>query len=214
LSTHAAMLSTPDGTPVCALVICYNGPIEDGERAIKPYREFGSPIVDAVGPMPYTAIQSMLDEGWPAGPSNYWRSHFLSELTGDGIDTLVEHFNRATSPMSVVLIEHFGGAVARVGRDETAFNHRDFDYNLTIIGRWLEPSQADANIAWTRALSEAMRPYGRGVYVNYLSIGEQADRVLAAYGDKKYARLVELKNRYDPLNRFCFNQNIRPTVSA
>jgi FAD/FMN-containing dehydrogenase len=79
-----------------------------------------------------------------------------------------------------------------------------------IIGRWTEPEQADTNIAWTRELSDAMGQHGAGVYVNYLGVGEQADRVRAAYGDEKYARLVELKNRYDPQNRFCFNQNIKP----
>jgi FAD/FMN-containing dehydrogenase len=210
LATSAALLFTPDGTPVCGLVICYNGPIADGERAIVPYREFGTPIVDAVGPMPYTAIQSMLDDGFGPGFHSYWRAHFLTDLNEGGIATLVDHFSRAASPLSLVLIEHLGGAVGRVGRDETAYDHRDYEYNVAIIGRWAEPTQADPNIAWTRALSDALQPYAAGVYVNYLGAEEQADRLRAAYGDKKYARLVELKNRYDPTNRFPFNQNIKP----
>jgi FAD/FMN-containing dehydrogenase len=147
------------------------------------------------------------------GPgSSYWRAHFLTDLNEGGIDTLVDHFSRAASPLSLVLIEHLGGAVARVGRNDTAFDHRDYEYNVAIIGRWAEPSQADPNIAWTRTLADALLPYAHGVYVNYLGVGEQVDRLRAAYGDEKYARLVELKNRYDPTNRFCFNQNIAPTT--
>jgi hypothetical protein len=210
LGSSAALLHAPDGAPVCGIVVLYNGPIDEGERAVQPYREIGTPIVDAIGPMPYVAIQSIVDEGFPAGAHNYWRGHFLTDLTGDVIDTMVDHFSRATSPLSLMLLEHLGGAVARVGRDETAFNHRDFDYNLIIIGRWLEPSQADEHIAWTRGISEAVQPFGRGVYVNYLGVGEKSDRVRAAYGEEKFARLVELKNRYDPQNRFCFNQNVPP----
>jgi FAD/FMN-containing dehydrogenase len=111
----------------------------------------------------------------------------------------------------LLAIEHMGGAVARVGREETAFNLRDYDYNILIIARWADPAEAPENIAWTRDVSEAAGPYANGVYVNYLGVEEQADRVRAAYGEEKYARLVELKNQYDPQNRFCFNQNIKPT---
>jgi len=205
--THA-----PDGTPVCALAICYNGPIDEGERAIKPFRDFGTPIAGAVGPVPYTATQTMVDEAFPPGLQNYWRSHFLTDLTEEGMDILIDQFSRVSSPLAGILIEDLGGAVARVSPDATAFNFRDYTYNLAILGRWADPSQADAGIAWTRGVHEAMQPFAAGVYVNYLSVGEQADRVRAAYGEEKYARLVELKNRYDPTNRFCFNQNIAPSA--
>jgi hypothetical protein len=204
-------LHAPDGTPVCAVAICYNGPVEEGERVIKPFRDFGTPILDQVGPAPYVAIQSMFDEGFPAGLPNYWRSHFLTDLTGDGIDTLIDHFTRVASPLSAILIEDLGGAVARVDRDATAFNFRDYSYNLAIIGRWADPAQNDAGVARTRGVHEAMQPFAAGVYVNYLSVGEQPDRVRAAYGEEKFARLVALKDRYDPTNRFCFNQNIPPS---
>jgi FAD/FMN-containing dehydrogenase len=212
LGTTAVLTHAPDGTPVCAVLICYNGPIDEGERVIKPFRDFGEPIVNAVGPMPYTAIQSIVDEGFQAGMNNYWRSHFLTDLTDEGIDILVDHFSRVASPLSAILIEDLGGAVARVGRDETAFNFRNYTYNLAILGRWADASEADANIAWTRAVHAAMQSYAAGVYVNYLSVGEQNDRVRQAYGEEKYDRLVELKNRYDPGNRFCFNQNIPPSA--
>ena len=112
----------------------------------------------------------------------------------------------------MLLIEHLGGAVARVGRDETAFNHRDCEYNLAIICALDRArTQADGQHRLDAGGLRGDAPYARGVYVNYLGVGEQADRVRAAYGEEKYARLVELKNRYDPRNRFCFNQNIKPT---
>jgi FAD binding domain-containing protein/berberine-like enzyme len=203
--THA-----PDGTPVCALAICYNGPADEGERVIKPFRDFGAPIMGEVGPVPYTATQTMVDEAFPPGLQNYWRSHFLTDLTDEGMAILIDHFSRVSSPLAGLLIEDLGGAVARVNPDATAFNFRNYTYNLAILGRWADPSGADSGIAWTRGVHEAMQPFAAGVYVNYLSVGEQSDRVRQAYGEEKYARLVELKNRYDPSNRFCFNQNILP----
>jgi hypothetical protein len=212
LGASFAMTHAPDGTPVCGVTICFNGAVDEGERVIAPFRAYGTPIVDMVGPVPYTMVQSMLDAGFGPGSHNYWRSHFLTDLTPDGIDILVDHFSRATTPLCTVLVEDLGGAVARVGRNETAFNHRDYTYNLAVIGRWVDPAEADATTAWTRGISDAMKPFAAGVYVNYLSIGEQADRVRQAYGDEKYARLVEIKNRYDPANRFSYNQNIAPTV--
>jgi len=144
----------------------------------------------------------------------FWDTHDGTDFLDESLETAVDQFRRTPSPLSVLLIEHLGGAVARVGRDETAFDYRDADYNLIMLGRWADPAQADENIAWTRGLSEARRRHARGVYVNYLGVEEQGDRVRAAYGDEKYTRLVELKNRYDPTNRFCFNQNIKPTVTA
>jgi FAD/FMN-containing dehydrogenase len=205
------MLHGPDGSKLAGVVLCYNGPAEEGERVIKPFREFGAPAVDSVAQMPYPASQTILDDGFPPGHHNYWRSHFLTGLPDELIDGVVERYSHVPSPLSLIGFEHMGGAVARVGRDETAFNHRDYDYNILIVSRWADPAEAAANIAWTRGISEAAGPYAGGVYVNYLGIEEQADRVRAAYGDRKYARLVELKNRYDPQNRFCFNQNITPT---
>ena len=123
---------------------------------------------------------------------------------------------KVPSPRSVVAIEHFGGAVGRIGVDETAFNHRDALYNLLIMGMWPNPSESDTNIQWVRELWDAMQPFSSGaVYVNYLGheAEEGADRVKAAYGPEKYERLVALKNRYDPTNLFRLNQNIRPSGS-
>ena len=209
LATFAAMMTTPDGVRVTAILPCYNGPIAEGEALIQPLRDLG-PIADMVGPMPYVALQTMLDPAMPPGLSVYWRSDFLRALSDDAIDTAVEHFERVTSPLSVLLIEQFGGAVSRVGLEESAFPHREAMYNLVIVGRWPDPTLADATTQWVRDLSDAMRPHARGVYVNYLGPGEGEDRVRAAYGDETYARLARVKAKYDPTNFFRLNQNIRP----
>ena len=149
-------------------------------------------------------------KGFKPGPHVYWRSHFITGIPDEAIEIMVAAANAAPSPMSSVLIEHLGGAVARVGKDETAFDHRDAEYNFAVIAVWTDPAEADANIAWARDLWDAMQPYARGVYVNYLGVGDSAERVRAAYSPEKYARLAALKREVDPENLFHRNQNIPP----
>ena len=164
-----------------------------------------------VGPVPYVKHQRMLDEAFPPGLQVYWRSDFLRSLNDDVIDIMLDHFSRVTSPLSAVLLEQFGGAVARVPKDHTAFPHRDAEYNLAIISRWPEPGGAEPHVAWARGLHDAIRPHTRGVYVNYLG-DEGEDRVRAAYGASTFERLVALKKKYDPDNFFRLNQNIKPSA--
>ena len=159
--------------------------------------------------MAYTQLQTMMDPAFPPGLQVYWRSDFLKGLTDDVIDEIVRRFEGVTSPLSAVLIEQFGGAVRRVPDDETAYPHRDAEFNLAIVARWADPSDADRHTGWARDFSEAMRPHARGVYVNYLGLGEGADRVRAAYGSK-YDRLAALKRKYDPTNLFRLNPNVKP----
>ncbi len=210
LSTFIAFLNTPEGAPIVAYIPAYAGDAAAGEAAVAGYRALGEPIADMVGPIPYVALQQMLDEGFQPGPHVYWRSDFLTGLPDEAIDIIVAGANAAPSPLSSLLVEHLGGAVARVGKDETAFDHRDAEYNFAIIAVWTDPAHAEANIAWARGLWEAMRPFARGVYVNYLGVGDDVDRVRAAYGPEKYARLASLKREYDPENVFHRNQNIPP----
>jgi FAD/FMN-containing dehydrogenase len=210
LNTFIALLNTPDGVPVVAFIPAFAGDVAAGEAAVAGYRSMGEPIADLVGPMPYVALQQMLDDGFQAGPHVYWRSHFLTGIPDEAIDILVAGANAAPSPMSSVLIEHLGGAVARVGKEETAFDHRDAEYNFAVIAVWTDPAEADANIAWARELWNAIQPFARGVYVNYLGVGDDTDRVRAAYGPEKYARLAALKREVDPENLFRRNQNIPP----
>ena len=211
LTIFTAMMTSPEGMPIVAFIVCYNGPIDEGERALAPLRAFGPPVADTIQPTSYVAHQSMLDEGFPSGIPVYWRSDFLRQLDDTAIDTIVEHFEQITSPLSALLLEQFGGAVRRVGKDETAFVHRDADFNLAIISRWTDPAEADRHIAWARGVHSAITPYTTGTYVNYL--GEEGeDRVRAAYGADIYDRLVAVKNTYDPTNLFRSNQNIKPTA--
>ncbi|HKG91012.1 MAG TPA: FAD-binding oxidoreductase [Gemmatimonadaceae bacterium] len=211
LTVFAVLLVSPEGAPILALLPAWFGPIEEGQALLRPLREFGPPLADQVAPMPYTALQTMLDAGFPSGLQVYWRGAFLSELSDGLIDAAVARSAASPSPLSAIVFEQLGGAVARVGREETAFDHRAAAFNLAVIGRWSDPADAERNIAWTRGTTDVFRPFtSGGAYVNYLGLGEGADRVRAAYGPEKFARLVTLKRQYDPTNVFRFNQNIPP----
>jgi FAD/FMN-containing dehydrogenase len=214
LGTMAVFVTSPEGERVIAIVVCYNGPVEEGERVLKPLRDFGSPLADVIGPMPYAQVQRMLDEGFPSGMQNYWKSNFLKGLDDTAIEMIVGHVRNAPSPNSAVAIEQLGGAVRQVGTNDTAFNHRNARYNLLIVGIWPDPAAKDENVRWVRDFWDAMEPYSSGsVYVNYLGqeAEEGAERIKAAYGPEKYKKLVALKNKYDPTNLFRLNQNIKPT---
>jgi hypothetical protein len=159
--------------------------------------------------MPYTEVQALGGPLYPPGRLNYWKSSFVDELSDAAIEMMISQFAAAPSPFSVVAIEHLGGAVGRVGPDETAFSQRGAPYSLIITGEWTDPAESDRNIRWARDAWEAMRPFeSEAVYVNYLD-ADESERIKAAYGGK-YERLAALKAKYDPTNFFRLNQNIRP----
>jgi FAD/FMN-containing dehydrogenase len=200
------------GRPVAVIAVCYAGRLEEGERVLAPLRGFGEPLVDTVGPTPYTTQQGMFDASVPHGLRYYWKSDYLGELSDAAIDTLIAHAWRAPSPMSYTIMFHLGGAIRRVGAAETAFEDRRAHHALNINAVWSAPCASDQHMAWARNFWEAMRPHATGgVYVNFLD-DEGEERVKAAYGAAKYARLVALKKAYDPTNLFRLNQNIRPTA--
>jgi len=212
LIVHCFMLTAPDGNLVIAIALCYNGAIEAGEQVVQPLREFGPPLSDFIGPMPYTAVNSMFDASFPPGNHNYWKSQFLDDLSDESIDTIVDHFDTVSSPLTIVGIELVGGAVARISRDATAFSHRDVTYHFIILSGWSNPDEADQHIRWTREFFQKIQPFSsHGGYVNALGDDEEVGRVQSAYGSS-YKRLVSLKDRYDPTNLFRLNQNIPPTV--
>ena len=206
------LLTSPDGAPVFAVSACFAGPVEAGERALRPLRQGGPlPAQDAVAPMAYTALQSSADPIFPRGRRYYWKSHFLQELRSAAIDRMLEAFERVSSPMSVVGLQQAGGAIARVPADVTAYGNRDAAFDCIPISIWEDPALDAANIAWSRDFWEAIRPFATGgVYVNNLG-DEGEERIRAAYG-KNYARLAALKAKYDPDNVFQLNQNIRPAT--
>jgi FAD/FMN-containing dehydrogenase len=200
------------GAPVIGIVVLYAGPIKEGQRAVRPLKEFGSPLVDLIGPKPFTAHQSMFDIGATPGEQYYVKSEYLPGFTDDAIDTIAEYGASITSPLTLVAFFHLGGAVSRIGEQETAFSHRDAAFSLIIQAHWLDAAESDKHIGWTRDFWKAMQRFsGGGVYVNFVGEDEGEDRVRAAY-DVKYERLVALKNKYDPTNLFHRNQNIKPTV--
>jgi FAD/FMN-containing dehydrogenase len=199
--------------PAIAVASCYAGPVGDGERVIRPLREFGTPLVDLVGPTPYVDHQRGIDDTVPHGWHYSWKSGNLTGMSDDVTAIVAEHAYEATSPRSMVVMFHMGGAVARVPLEAAAYPGRDAQYNIVIEGVSL-PEQGDdvaaAERAWARGFLEDLRPHRAGVYVNFLDADDDASRVREAYGDDTYRRLAEIKAAYDPENVFHHNKNIRP----
>ncbi|HYZ34014.1 MAG TPA: FAD-binding oxidoreductase [Crenalkalicoccus sp.] len=214
LMVFAGLIHAADGSgeKLAALVLCHCGTAAAGEAAVVPIKRFGAPALDAVGPMPYAQLNAMLDGAYPRGALNYWKSSFLSELSDDAIRTMIDCFAACPTPMGQLLIEHFHGAVTRIGVADTAFPHRAEGYNMLVLSEWTDPARTEACIAWARDSFAALRPYaGAGRYVNYFDADERGDAVAAAYGPN-YGRLREIKVKYDPENVFRLNQNILPTA--
>jgi FAD/FMN-containing dehydrogenase len=209
LTLTPAFLHTPDGQQAFGIALCYAGPPEEGEQAIKPLREYGPPVEDMVGPMTYLAVQSMLDPATPPGLRYYMRSYLLDEISDGVIDTVVEAFPRVPSSRSLVVLPQVGGAIGQLPDDASAYRHRRAAFSFTGFSIWDDPAQDEPNVAWARQLGDAVAPYSSGVYVNELS-DEGEDRVRAAYGAETYGRLAALKRTYDPTNLFRLNQNIKP----
>ena len=212
LGSLVALGTLPDGTQAAVLLVGYSGPIADGEKLLRPLREFGPPLADQVSPSPYGALQGISEHFNPRGYRNYLKTNYLRDLSDDAIDILVERYASVPAPFSHIVVEHMGGAVSRMDRQATAYNYRDAQYNFLIVGMWADPAQDAGGISWVRGLWQALQPFSSGnIYVNYESdVG--VDRVQAAYGAAKYDRLVALKNTYDPTNFFRLNANIKPTV--
>jgi FAD/FMN-containing dehydrogenase len=198
------------GKPVVAIVVCYAGAIEDGEKEFKELRGFVTPALDTIAPKPYLAHQAMFDPAFPHGRGYYWKSCALPPLTDEMIDVLIRQAEKITSRFSAMPLFTLGGAVARVPEEATAFPNRNAQHNLNIVAAWeMNDPDPERHIAWVRQTWEAMRPFSTGGYVNFMS-DEPADHLRLVYGPEKYEQLVALKRRYDPQNVFRHNQNIVP----
>jgi len=209
LSLDAALAMTPSGERVLNISPCYIGPIEEGERVLKPLRTYGAPIQDQIAPRAYVEIQSAGDALFPRGRRYYWKAQFLRELSDPAIDVLLGSY--ASAPLgSLLVLQHVGGAIGRVPMTDTPYVNRDALYDCFPISIWDEVEEDAPRIRWARELWDAMRPFSTGgVYAN--NLGEEGpERVEAAYGEN-YPRLLALKNKYDPTNFFRLNQNINPT---
>jgi len=198
------------GKLVIGVVLCHAGSIEDGERVARPLKNFASPVLDLCQPKPYLAHQQMLDPSFRPGWWYYVRSCDVAELTDEVIDVVVEHGMRITSPISSLALWQMGGAVARIGEHETAFNGRAAGFTFNINGNSYTSEGFEAERQWARDYWSALAPYHAGVYTNFL-MEEGQERVKQAYGSDKYDRLKALKRRFDPTNFFRLNQNITPS---
>lgn len=201
--------------PVMMVGACYAGPIEEGERVLRPLRASRTPLLDLVGPAPYVGFQSALDSTVVHGWNYYWKSTHLPELRDDLIDVITEHAFCCSSPRSYAAMFHLKGAVRRIAEGATAFGNRQASHAITLDAVWRSGEDfGDRDTAWTRQFFAALRPFRQGVYVNFLGGDEDPGRVREAYGDAVYDRLVDVKTTYDPENVFHHNQNIRPRAGT
>ncbi|KOX21189.1 FAD-linked oxidase [Saccharothrix sp. NRRL B-16348] len=198
------------GKHVIAVTACHVGSVEDGERVVRPLKSFGRPLLDLCKPKPYLAHQSMFDPSFPHGWWYYFRACDVAGLSDGVIDVMAEHGSRIVSPVTSVALWQMGGAVARVGEDETAFNGRNTGFTFNINGNSTTGEGFEVERQWARSYWSALAPHHTGVYVNFL-MDEGGERVRQAYGSAKYDRLKALKRAYDPDNFFRLNQNIPPT---
>ena len=198
------------GKRICALIPCYNGSEDEARDAMKPIRNnLPSPIFDATGTMPFTALQSMFDPLLPPGLQWYWKGDFVKELPDEAIEAHLEHAARTPSELSLMHLYPIDGSVHRVGKDATAWSCRDATWSMVIAGIDPDPSKAGALKKWARQYWEAVHPHTTGgAYINFM-MEEGEDRIKATFGEN-YNRLVEVKRKYDPTNLFRVNQNIKP----
>jgi FAD/FMN-containing dehydrogenase len=197
------------GELVVAVVSCYAGSVDDGERAVRPLRKVGSPVLDLCEPKPFLAHQGMFDPSYPHGWSYYMRACDVAGLTDEVIDITVDHSLRIGSPLTAFPIWQRGGAAARVDEQDAAFHGRGARYTFNIAAATESAEGFDEEREWVRAFWAALAPHHTSVYVNFL-MDEGEERIRQAYGDQKYDRLKALKRRYDPDNFFRLNQNIAP----
>jgi FAD/FMN-containing dehydrogenase len=197
------------GDPLIAFVACWAGPLDQGERALKPLHDLAPVVAEHVGPMPYPALNSAFDGLVPPGLQHYWKANFVKELSDEAIQAHVLHGPKVPVVNSTVHIYPINGACHRVAADATAFAYRDANFATVIAGMWPDPDQNAANTKWVRDYYDATAPLSEeGGYVNFMA-GDDQERIKANYKGN-YDRLVEVKRKYDPGNLFHLNQNIKP----
>jgi FAD/FMN-containing dehydrogenase len=199
------------GKPVFGMILCYVGPVEEGEKAFRPLLDL-EPAVNLTGPIPYAqGVQRLIEPGNPPGMNHYWKAGFLQELTDDAIETFVEHGSKPASPLTANIMLPLGGAISKVSDEDTVLGHRDVGWNYHLLAQWADPADSDRNIEWTREFDAAMSPHALdALYINFVA-DPPKDVLERSFGAEKHARLVAVKDRYDPKNVFCFNQNVKPS---
>jgi FAD/FMN-containing dehydrogenase len=213
LTAAAVLLTGPDGQKACAIVAAYEGPVAEGEKAVQPLKQFGPPLLDVIGPIPYVRQQALIDNAMPPNLLNYWKADFISDVSDGLIQTAVDAYSRVPSPISSILFFPIHGAASRVPPDATAYPHRK-GIHMGIYSLWNDRTQNQSNVAWVRETWAALQPFvPGGVYVNELGDDEGDDRVRQAFAGN-YTRLARIKAKYDPQNVFCINANVKPVGQA
>jgi hypothetical protein len=220
LNGFFAFLMVPPGPPfpehlhkknMCGIVWCYTGPMEKAEEIFRPIRAFKPAALDLVGSLPHPVLQSMFNGLVPAGLQYYWKADFVKELSDEAIALNVKHGSMLPTLQSTMHLYPINGAAHRVGKNDTPWSYRDANWAQIILGVSTDPADNERIIAWSKNYWNALHPYSAGgAYVNFM-MDEGEDRVKATYRDS-YARLLTIKNKYDPKNLFRMNQNIKPTV--
>jgi FAD/FMN-containing dehydrogenase len=199
------------GQPYVGVAGMWAGEPAEGERATRALREFATPLVDLSGTVEYLALQSSLDPFFPAGVRRYWKALYLDGLSDAAVDSTVDWSNRRPSNDTLVILRHCGGAMSRVGADETAFGDRSSEWMLSIDSTWHDAADDELNIAYTRSFWDATLPLSDGkTYFNFPGLLEEGDTAVRASYGRNHDRLARIKATYDPDNRFRLNQNIRP----
>ncbi|SEN79120.1 Berberine and berberine like [Roseovarius tolerans] len=201
------------GKRVFTLACVYNGDAAEGEALLQPLRELGAMVTDFSGRMNYCDVQQLFDTLMPSGAFRcYWKARYLSELSDEMIDLAIQTAASAPSDNSLSSLWNFGGATAKVPADATAFGDRSMGWMYSLDGVWSDAVDDDANIAWSRQGWTASEPFGHHgrAYLNFPGHGEDGDALTRASFGENYKKLVEIKTKYDPHNRFQFNQNIQP----
>jgi hypothetical protein len=201
------------GKRICALISCYDGSAQDGERVMAPMlKDLPPPMLNWMGVMPFPAMQSLLDFLLPTGMQWYWKGAFIGRLSDEAIDAHLQHAAKAPSELSLMHLYPIDGAVHRIGKGETAWSARDATWSMVIAGIDPNPQMAGELTRWARAYWQAINPHSSGGgYVNFMMDDEGEARLKATYG-ANFARLSQVKKKYDPNNLFRVNQNIKPAV--
>jgi len=207
----AGVLTAPAGPPVVAMIVGYNGDLAEGERVLAPALNFGSPIMNTVGPMTYCERQTLLDEPNAIhGLQRYWKSGFATDLSDQLIDTVVEAGATFTSPLSAMLFIRVHGHATRVPAGDTAFGMRQGQWDCNVIGQWEEPAESAKHTAWVKGVWAGMEPFlSASAYINHIAGDDSPEKVRASYGPG-LQRLSKIKSKYDPGNMFRINANIAP----
>jgi FAD/FMN-containing dehydrogenase len=200
------------GQPYVGVAGMWAGDPAEGERATRALRELATPLLDMSQARPYLEMQQELDAYFPAGLRYYWKALYLDGMPDAAIDATVDWSLRRPSERTLVVIRHCGGAISRVGAEETAFGDRSSEWMLSIDATWDDPAEDEVNIAWTRAYwDDAHRFAQRGkTYFNFPGLLEEGEAAVRASYGANHARLARIKAHYDPDNLFRLNQNIRP----